>query len=245
MTAPPPPGSPERASWQRTLRAALLERLGLKATSIVIAVLLWLIVKGRQPVQDYVPVSVMPTLDSSLVLLETPSRVRALVSGRAVDILKLHVDPPVIHRLIDGDVPDTLVLDVTPADVRVPADLTDQIRVLDVQPRSVTLRFGSKATKRVPVIVGLDRVVVRAESLYDTFSIQSEPNSVRITGPRQLVRRINNVRPYSLTITSVDSSYLADLDTSGLGVRVVPTQVRISIKCGGAMEGGSGRPGPR
>jgi hypothetical protein len=196
-------------------------------------------------VQDYVPVVVMPTLDSSLVLLETPPQLKALVSGRAVDILRLHVDPLVIHRIIDGDVPDTLVLDVTPADVGVPADLVDRARVLDVQPRRVALRFGTKATKRVPVIAGLDRVVIRADSLYDSFSILAEPNSVRITGPRQLVRRIKSVRPYSLTITSVDSAYYADLDTSGLGVRVVPARVRISIKCAGNVEGGSGLPCPK
>jgi hypothetical protein len=244
MTALPPPGSSERASWRQTLRAAFLERLGLKAISIVIALLLWLVVKARQPVQDYVPVVVMPTLDSSLVLLETPPQLKALVSGRAVDILRLHVDPLVIHRIIDADVPDTLVLDVTPADVGVPADLVDRAHVLDVQPRSVALRFGTKATKRVPVIVGLDRVVIRADSLYDSFSILAEPTSVRITGPRRLVRRIKDMRPHSLTITSVDSAYYADLDTSGLGVRVLPTRVRVSIKCGGAMEGGSGRPCP-
>ena len=122
------------------------ERPGLKATSVIIAVLLWLIVKGRQPVQDYVPVSVMPTLDSSLVLLETPSRVRALVSGRAVDIVKLHVDPPVIHRLIDGDVPDTLVLDVTPADVRVPP--TSPIRFACSTCSRAASRCGSARRRR-------------------------------------------------------------------------------------------------
>jgi hypothetical protein len=230
MTAPPPPGSPERASWPRTLRAALFERTGLKATSVIIAVLLWLIVKGRQPVQDYVPVSVMPTLDSSLVLLETPSRVRALVSGRAVDIVKLHVDPPVIHRLIDGDVPDTLVLDVTPADVRVPADLTDQIRVLDVQPRSVTLRFGTRATRRVPV-VNDGRVVMKQGAVVSAANgVEFDPAMVRITGPRRLVRRVENVHPYSLMIDIGDTMpHIADLDTGGLGVRLVPSQVKVLV----------------
>jgi hypothetical protein len=242
MTAPPPSGSSEHASRRHLLRAVFVERLGLKVISIVIAVLLWLVVKARQPVQDYVPVVVMPKLDSSLVLLETPPQLKALVSGRAVDILRLHVDPLVIHRIIDADVPDTLVFNVTPADVGVPADLVDQARVLDVQPRSVILQFGTKATKRVPVIADTDRVVIRADPLYDMFSIHAEPSSVRITGPRRLVRRIKSLRPYSLTITSVDSAYYADLDTSGLGVRVVPTRVRISIKCDGNVEGGSGRP---
>lgn len=244
MTAPPPRGQPERIVWLATLRAAVTERLGLKATALVIALLLWLIVQARQPVQAYVTVRVMPTLDSSLVLLEQPATLTALVSGRAVDIVKLRADPPAVHRIVDADVPDTLVLQVAASDVRVPAELSDYVHVLDVQPRAVSLRFGAKATKRVRVNAGSDRVRVNAPAPYGMVIFASEPSSVRITGPRQLVRRIKDIRPYSLTITNADSTYLADLDTSGLGVRVVPSRVRISIKCGGTMEGGSGRPCP-
>src|SRR2546430_16440295 len=131
MTAVPPPGSSERVSWRRTARAAITERLGLKATALVIALLLWLIVRARQPVEDEVTVRVVPTLDGSLVLLDATPQLKALVTGRAVDIVKLHADPPVLHRIINRDVPETLVLDVTPSDVRLPAELADQVRVLD------------------------------------------------------------------------------------------------------------------
>jgi hypothetical protein len=235
MTAPPPPGSLSRARWRRTLRAAFLERLGIKALSLVIAVLLWLIVKGRQPVQDYVLVRVLPTLDSSLVMLETPQPLRALVSGRAVDIVKLHVDPPAIHRIIDGDVPDTLVLDVTPSDVRTPAALAEVVRVLDVQPRSVTLRFGTRATRRVPV-VNDGRVVMKNGGVpFAADSVQFEPRMVRITGPRRLVRSVKDVRPYSLMIERSDTlQHVADLDTGGLGVRVLPSQVKVLLRASGA-----------
>ncbi|MEO7769619.1 MAG: hypothetical protein ABIX19_01230 [Gemmatimonadaceae bacterium] len=212
---------------------ALTERLGLKATALLIAVLLWLVVSARAPVEEYVQVRVMPTLDSSLVLLEEPPQLKALVTGRAVDIVKLRADPPAVHRIVDADVPDTLILDVAASDVRIPPDLADHVHVLDVQPRTVSLRFGTKATKRVPVVADAGRIVLRAPG-YDKYAFVSEPGSVRITGPRQLVRRIASVRPYSLSITSVDSASFADLDTTGLGVRVVPTRVKISVKCLGA-----------
>ncbi len=242
MTAPLPSGPSRRAHWRRVLREAFVERLGIKALSILIAILLWLIVKGRQPVQEYVSVRVMPTLDSSLVLLEQPATLTALVSGRAVDIAKLRADPPAVHRIIDEDAPDTLVLPIAATDVRVSPELAEYVHVLDVQPRSVSLRFGDKATKRVPVKAGPDRVTLPANVPYDQFTFHTDPSSVRITGPRQRVRRIKDIRPYSLAITSADSEYVADLDTAGLGVRVVPTRVKISLKCAGTMEGGSGRP---
>jgi len=241
MTAPQPSGPSTRVRWRHTLRDAFVARLGIKALSILIAILLWLIVKGHQPVQEYVSVRVMPTLDSSLVLLEQPATLTALVSGRAVDIVKLRLDPPAVHRIVDGDVPDTLAFPVAPSDVRVSPGLADLVHVLDVQPRLVSLRFGDKATKRVRVNAGPERVTVSGNTPRDRFAVRSDPSSVRISGPRQLVRHIKEVRPYSLTITSADSEYVADLDTAGLGVRVVPSRVKISLKCAGTPEGGSGR----
>jgi hypothetical protein len=213
------------------LRAALTERLGLKATSLIIAALLWFVVSARQPTQSYVRVHVAPTLDSSLVLREQPSQLEALVVGRAADILKLYADPPVVRRVIGGDVPDTLVLDVTPSDVRVPAELTDHVRILDVQPRSVTLRFESGATRRVPV-VSAGRIQLRRDTaLVADAEVQFDPASVRIAGPRRLVRRIRSVNPFSLTIIDGDTlPHIADLDTTGLGVRALPSQVKVTVR---------------
>ncbi len=213
------------------MRAALTERLGLKATALLIAVLLWLVVSAREPVQEYVPVRVMPTLDSSLVLLEEPAPLRALVTGRAVDIVKLRADPPAIHRIVDADVPDTLVIPVLPGDVRMPPELADHVHVLDVQPRVVSLRFGTKATRRVPVEAETGRILLRRDTmLVPAGAVTIEPSSVRITGPRQLVRRITSVRPFSMTITEGDTApHFADLDTGGLGVRVTPTRVKIVL----------------
>ena len=148
MTVSPPPGSPEHASWRHFVRVAAFGHLRLKATSLLIAVLLWLLMKARQPVLDYVPVVVEPTLDSTLVLLDAPPQLKALVVGRVLDIVKLRVDPLVIHRAVRSSATDTLVLEFTPGEVRVPADLADQVRVLDVLPRSATLRFRMRSAKR-------------------------------------------------------------------------------------------------
>jgi YbbR domain-containing protein len=213
------------------VRAALTERLGLKATALLIAMLLWLVVSARQPVEEYVTVRVMPTLDSSLVLLEQPVALRALVTGRAVDIVKLRADPPAVHRLVDADVPDTLVLAVNQSDVRIPPELADHVHVLDVQPRTVALRFGTRATRRVPVEVEPGRILLRRDTTtVAVASVTTEPSTVRITGPRQLVRRVRAMRPFSMTIIEGDTTaHFADLDTTGLGVLVTPARVKVIL----------------
>ena len=235
MTALPPPLPAGRRSRRGAIRAAVTERLGHKATALLLAVLLWLIASARQPTQGYVRVEVRPVLDSTLVLLEAPPPLRALVVGRAVDLVKLRADPPAIHRTIDGDAPDTLVLDVMPGDVRLPAEFTSDVRILDVQPRSVTLRFGTRATRRVPVTSGGRILVKDATSVRAATGVQFEPAMVRITGPRRAVRRVERLYPFSLSIVRGDTlRHVADLDTTGLGVRVLPPQVKVMLRGPGA-----------
>ncbi len=136
------------------MRGAFTERLGIKATALLISVLLWLVVGARQPTEGYVTVKVEPDLDSSLVLLGPAPTLRALVAGRAANLVKLYSSPPVVRRAVTGDAPDTLVLDVTPSDVHLPPELSDDVRVLDVQPRRVVLRLVARASRRVPVANG-------------------------------------------------------------------------------------------
>jgi hypothetical protein len=126
----------------------LTERLGLKATALAIAVLLWLVIGARQPTESYVSVQMMPVLDSSLVLLGGPPHVRALVEGRAGDIVRLRVVPPVLRRTIDDDTADSLVLHLVPADVHLPADMASDVRVLELDPRTVTLHFATRVACR-------------------------------------------------------------------------------------------------
>jgi len=137
MATPPP-----LAGWRRRLRDITTERLGLKAIALVFALLLWIVVSARQPTEGYMGVRVAPMLDSSLTLVGPAPEVQVLVSGRTADLVKLYATPLVLRRTISGDVPDTLMLDVSAADVHVPAELSEAVHVLDVQPRVVMLRFA-------------------------------------------------------------------------------------------------------
>jgi hypothetical protein len=209
----------------------LTERLGLKATALFITVLLWFMVGARQPTESYVNVRLEPELDSTLVLLDRPPPLRALVTGRAADIVKLYASPPVLRRTIGGEAPDTLVLDVSPADVHLPPEVASDVRVLDVQPRNVTLRFGASATRRV-VVLNAGRIHLEGDtSRQSGVRVRFEPETVRITGPRRTVRRLRGVHPSALSISVGDTMpHVADLDTAGLGVRVHPAQVKVQVR---------------
>jgi hypothetical protein len=213
-----------------TLRAVLAQRLGLKLASLLVAVLLWLVVRAQQPSEVYLDVPVVPELDSSLVLLGEAPRVRTLIAGRAADLVKLYATPPVVHRTVSGDVPDTLVLDLVPADIHIPAELSNSVHVLDLQPRSVMLRFETRATRRVGV-VNDGRILVRgAGNAAAAGTLHFDPEFVRVTGPRGAVRQLRFVRPEQLSLDVGDTLvHLVDLDTAGLGVLVDPAQVKVRI----------------
>jgi hypothetical protein len=214
----------------------LTERLGLKATALVLSLLLWFVVGARQPTESHVTVQVIPELDSSLVLLDGPPRLRVLVAGRAADLVKLYAMPPVVHRTVSGDVPDTLVLDVSPADVRIPPELAGEVRVLDIEPRSVTLRFETRATRRISV-VNAGRVRVSGDTgAHGDAHVRFEPETVRITGPRRVVRSLRGISPSALSIAPGDTlPHVADLDTAGLGIRVSPAQVKVRVRGNSAV----------
>jgi hypothetical protein len=136
-------------TWRRRLAEAVTQRLALKGTALLLAIVLWFIVTAKEPNQDLVEVQFAPQLDSSLVLKDPPPTIHALVVGTPQELLKLFAHPLVIRRQIAANSPDTVVVDLSTSDVELPAGIDAIVRA--VQPHSVTLRFESTSSRVVPV----------------------------------------------------------------------------------------------
>jgi len=212
---------------QHRVIAAFTQHLLLKATAVFLAVVLWFVVNAKEPQVMIVPVRFNPVLDSSLVLREALPPLQAIIAGSPKELIKLTTDPPVVHRQITADAPDTLVLDLRPADVTLPEGVDAVVR--DVEPHSLTLRFESTWTHKVPVRSMID---IASDPLPGPIATQLQPDSVVVTGPRHLVMRIPAVRTVKTTISLPDSlPHLIDIDTVGFGSRihVRPAQVKVSF----------------
>jgi hypothetical protein len=224
-----PDGKAQRpaTSPQRRVIAALTQNLLLKATAVFLAVVLWFVVNAKEPQVMIVPVRFTPVLDSSLVLRETLPPLQAIVAGSPKELIKLSTNPPVVHRQITADAPDTLVLDLRSSDVNLPEGVDAVVR--DVEPHSVTLRFESTWAHKVPVHSMID---IAADQPSGPVATQLQPDSVLVTGPRHLVMRIPSVRTVKTTISLPDSlPHLVDIDTVGFGsrIRVRPAQVKVTF----------------
>jgi hypothetical protein len=214
-----------RAAWDRRLRATFTERLELKITALVLAIVLWFMVSARETTEEIVGVRFAPQLDSSLTLREPPRAVSALVIGRRGELMKLVANAPIIRRPIDDEVPDTVALELRPGDVELPPNVDARVR--DVQPRRLTLYFQSDLSRLVPV---RPPAAVSGEAATRSPLVRFEPESVRVTGPRRAVARIAAVHPMRHEFPARDSgTYLVPLDTGLLGVRVRPARVMVIV----------------
>ena len=214
--------SPE--GWQRRITSAFTKRLALKASAVLLALVLWFVVAARQPTEEVAMVKFAPQLDSALVLKDPAPPIRAYVIGRPSEILKLASAPLMMRREVASDAPDTLTVSLHPADVEVPEGV--QVIVREIQPRTLTLRFEPTSSRRVPV---RSTIMVRATNGLAAAMVRLEPESVTVLGPRRSVALLHYVstRPDSISIDTVP--HLVDIDTTGLGVAVRPAQVKATF----------------
>lgn len=223
---PSQPNQRVRTPLSRRILAAVTERLQLKAAALFFALVLWFVVSATEPSEQLVPVRFNPLLDSSLTLVESPPQVQALVIGRTRELLKLYAAPPTLRRLVDADVPDTVTIELRPTDVDLPAGV--QAIVRDVQPRSITLRFATTTTRTLPVRSALN--VIADTGIRITGGLRVEPDSVRVSGDRRAIARVNSISTVAGNLRVRDSTaVVVALDTAGLGVAVRPAQVRVSV----------------
>jgi hypothetical protein len=217
-----------RTTLQRRVIRATTERLSLKGAAIFFALVLWFIVNSEQPSEGNTAVELRVITDTLVELREPRPRITALVVGRQRELLKLSADPPVIRRTFTADTPDSVTLRLEPADVEIPTGI--EARVSDVRPRQITLRFAVRETRMVPVASALGVTTDNGWRL--AGRPRFEPESVRISGPRSLVRRVDAVPTVAQTLT-VRNGLTQDsvaLDTARLrGLRVSPARVRVRV----------------
>ena len=231
MPSPDGERSATTASLPRWLKAARTERLGYKAAALFFAVVLWLVVSAEEPSEEVVPVKLEASFDTARVLTSTRPELRALVAGRARDLIKLYEKPPVVRRAVTDDAPDSVAVDLRPADVYIPPDVDAVVR--DIQPRTLVLVFDVTSTRRVPVANKVRVAIADRGGMTATRLTRVVPDSVTITGPRRVVNTVRFVSTVDQTVTVRDTGdFVIPLDVKRLaaGVRVQPTEVRLLVQ---------------
>ena len=134
--------------------------------------------------------------------------------------------------MITDDAPDSVAVDLRPADVYIPPGVDAIVR--DVQPRSFVLLFDVTTTRKVPVSSAVRVVVDSGVGGGRSRLTRMVPDSVLVTGPRRAVEdgRIGQYGGTDRDRAGQRSIFCIPLDMKRLatGVRVKPSEVRLLVQ---------------
>jgi hypothetical protein len=135
--------APARRRW---IIAAFTERLPSKIAALVLAIVVWAVVRGEEPTEVVLFARVSPVIEGVLeVSAISPESVEVVVAGRKRELLKLRSQPPVVRRRFDEEAPGRVRASLQPSDVEFPLGV--QATAREVRPRivTITLRAPSPA----------------------------------------------------------------------------------------------------
>lgn len=162
----------------------------LRVISVLIALALWYVIaaeKRELESEKQIDASVTYNTPKGVVLLDRVSEVRVLVRGRNREIRRLR--PFDVDVLVDlpATQKGTVAVGLTADNVDLPSD---NLTVVSIEPKSLTLRIDSEVQKRVPVEIDLAGEPA-AGAIVVSQSVQ--PKEVTVTGPSSLMGKVQRV----------------------------------------------------
>jgi YbbR domain-containing protein len=166
-----------RSAWLWPFR-----HFGLKVISVAIAVLLWMVVSGEEPVERglRVPLELQQMPAGLELQSELPALVDVRVRGGSTTLSRVSTGDIVAMMDVHTARPGQRLFQLTPEQVRVPFG----VQVLQVSPPSVAMVFEKTATKAVPVVPSVEGVPAPGFVVGRTTS---DPGTVDVTGPESAV----------------------------------------------------------
>lgn len=203
----------------RSVIRFLTENWALKLAALGLAILLWLAVTANEQqraVFRNIPVEVdLRDPNWRLDRLE-PATVTVHVQGPRGELVELGSDPPRILLPVEG-VSDSTESQVVPLQwVQLPAGVRET-RVLGLRPDTIRLHYERLASKTVPVVVRTQGHL--PEGLALSLPINTNPASVQVRGPANILSRLDSVPLFPVDISGLRS-------TTNVPVGVDTTELR-------------------
>ena len=159
--------------------------LGLKALSLVLALLLWMIVSGEETVERglRVPLELLQVPAGLELTGEVPATVDVRVRGASGSLSRVSTGDVVAVLDLRSARSGRRLFPLTPEQVRVPFG----VEVVQVQPSALAMAFESSASRQVPVVPAVDG---RPAPGYVVGLMTADPKTVEVIGPETAVRRV-------------------------------------------------------
>jgi YbbR domain-containing protein len=175
--------------------------LGLKALSLGVALLLWMVVAGEETVERgvRVPLELQQMPAGIEVLGEIPTTVDVRVRGGSGALSRVGTGDVVAVLDLRSARSGRRLFPLTPDQVRVPFG----VEVVQVTPSAVAMAFEASATRDVPVAPAVDG---RPAPGYVVGPMSAEPKAVEVIGPESAVRRATEVLTEPVPVSGAKAS---------------------------------------
>jgi len=158
--------------------------LGLKALSLGLAVILWMVVSGEETVERglRIPLELQQAPAGLEIIGEVPATVDVRVRGASGSLSRVSTGDVVAVLDLRGARSGRRLFPIAPEQVRAPFG----VEVVQVQPSALAMAFEPSASRQVPVVPAVDG---RPAPGYVVGAMTADPKTVEVIGPESAVRR--------------------------------------------------------
>jgi YbbR domain-containing protein len=220
---------PERSAVRRWLRGALLDNLGLKFLSMVLAVTVFLLVNTDKDREMTVQVGVSYTLPEDKVLVsERIEDVRVTLKGSWRRLRK--IDPREIDR-VNLDLRHTTSDAVAISNDQI--HLPSGVALTSISPRYVRVAFDKRVDKVVEVVAA---VAGRPEHGYVVVEIKPLSATVKLRGGERTLASVTQVRTREISLEGSTETFVRETEVVPpdgaqiVGNPLISVQIRLDEK---------------
>jgi len=217
------------ARFFHRLRHARVENKGLKALSLLLAVLLFIV--SRQPVIDLrlvgVPIEYRGLNPGLKIVGSAEQTVGVRLSGPRDVVRSLAPNQLLVIADLSGKEPGERVVQLKVDESFLP----DNVKVMQIEPASIRIKLEPNLTKRLRVEAHFSGKVAEGREIY---AVELNPKEVEIEGPQSVVGKMERALTEIVSMDGRDADFQTSVEVELPQDSRVKTPVRIelSVKIG-------------
>ena len=211
------------------LRHARVENKGLKALSLLLAILLFIV--SRQPVIDLrlvgVPIEYRGLSPGVKIVGAAEQTVSVRLSGPRDIVRSLTPNQLLVIADLSGKEPGERIVQLKMDEGFLP----DNVKVMQIEPASIRIKLEPHLTKRLRVIAQLSGKVVEGREIY---GVELYPGEVEIEGPQSVVNKMERVLTEEVSLDGRDADFQTSVEVEIPQDSRVKTSgpIELSVKIG-------------
>jgi YbbR domain-containing protein len=206
------------------LRHARVENKGLKALSLLLAILLFIV--SRQPVIDLrlvgVPIEYRGLSPGVKIVGVAEQAVSVRLSGPRDIVRSLSPNQLLVIADLSGKEPGERVVQLKMDESFLP----DNVKVMQIEPASIKIKLEPNLTKRLRVEAQLSGKVAEGREIY---GVELYPSEVEIEGPQSVVSKMERVLTEKVSLDGHDADFQTSVEVEIPQDSRVKTSGRIEL----------------